>query len=82
MQYRSVNVVVDKIKGIETEEKRMALLNRLHRFAVKHKKNEQAGTVLMSFFRGECAHLPDDKGKCELCDTTVTVKMKAFKMKP
>jgi hypothetical protein len=49
----------------ETKE---VLLNKLHKYSVKHKTNPKAGEILMSFFRGECEHLFDAKGKCELCD--------------
>lgn len=52
------------------------LLDRLHLFAEKYRDNQEAAEVLMSFFRGECIHLTDSKGRCELCDTNQPHKVK------
>lgn len=48
-------------------ERKENLLNRLHDFANKHRGDRAAADVLMSFFRGECEHIADIKGRCELC---------------
>lgn len=42
-------------------------MNHLHDFSIKHKGNDYAAEVLMSFVRGECLHLSDGNGRCELC---------------
>lgn len=42
-------------------------LNHLHDFSTKYKGNDYAAEVLMSFLRGECLHMTDKNGKCELC---------------
>ncbi len=55
-----------KVNKVERKE---ALLNRIHLFATKHKDDPGAAEALMSFFRGECIHIPDKDGKCELCGT-------------
>jgi len=48
-------------------EKRETLVTRLHLFASKYKDDQYAAEALMSFFRGECMHISDVRGKCELC---------------
>lgn len=53
--------------GQPIQQKKEHLLNFIHDFATKHKDTPHAGDALMSFLRGECQHLPDDKGKCMLC---------------
>lgn len=49
------------------QPRREVLLNKLHDFATKYKGDPQAAEALMSFFRGECEHICDCKGRCELC---------------
>lgn len=42
------------------------LLDRLHQYAIRHQGEAHAAEILMSFFRGECLHLPEN-GVCQLC---------------
>ena len=45
-----------------------ATLERLHEFATKHKGNNYASAVLMSFCAGECFHFAEEGSiECELC---------------
>lgn len=62
-----------KVSKVERKE---GLLNRLHLYAEKHRDNQEAAEALMSFFRGDCNHLTDIKGKCELCGTNLRQREK------
>lgn len=57
--------------GQPLQQKKEQLLNFLHDFAIKHRDTPHAGDALMSFLRGECHHLSDEKGKCKLCGVKV-----------
>lgn len=59
------------------ETRKQVLLNNLFDYATKHKDDERAAEVLMSFFRGECEHFPDAKGKCELCGVVQPWRMRS-----
>jgi hypothetical protein len=48
-------------------ENKESLITRLYAFSVKHKGDDYAAEALMSFFRGDCIHLRDKHGRCELC---------------
>lgn len=52
------------------------LLDRLHLFAEKYRDNQEAAEVLMAFFRGECIHITDSMGRCELCGTLQPQRIK------
>lgn len=60
-----------------TEPKKEVMLHNLFVFATKNKGDEMAASVLMSFFRGECEHFPDENGKCELCGVVQSWRMRS-----
>ncbi len=59
------------------ETKKEILLNNIFMYANKHRGDTYAAEVLMSFFRGECQHMLDERGKCELCATFLPARMRS-----